>query len=55
MKRRGEGRRVRDTFKVGGHSNTLLSMEGKSICGTIHIFTPSLEDEYQHCPNKHSL
>lgn len=55
MKRRGEGRRVRDAFKVGGHSNTLPSMEGKSIHGTIHIFTPSLEHEYQHCPNKHSL
>lgn len=55
MKRQGGGRRVNDAFKVGGHSNTLLSMEGKSIHGTIHIFTPSLVHEFQYCPNKHSL
>lgn len=55
MKRWGGGKRVRDAFKVGGHSNTLPSMEGKSIHGTIHIFTPSLDHEYQHCPQMVTL
>jgi len=55
VKRRGGGRRVRDAFKVGGYSNTLPSMEGKSIHSTIHIFTPSLEHEYQHCPQTFTL
>ena len=56
MKRRGEGRRVRDAFKVGGHSNTLPSIEGKSIHSTnIHNFTPSLEHECEHCPQMPTL
>ena len=46
---------MRDASKVEGHSNTLPSMEGKSIHGTIHIFTPSLEHEYQHCPQMFTL
>lgn len=39
MKRWGEGRRVRDAFKVGGHSNTLLSMEGKSNYVALFTFS----------------